>query len=311
MKRFSVLALLPLVCSPAHAIIFANTAPIDNHSTTVHDRFANDPAFNASNIDFTGVGHYQLAGSSRRQWVTMISENVFISARHTGAAPGVVTTFYPSNDPSSTPVLRTITNVAAIGNTDLLVGRLDSSVDPSIAVYDFITQTVGTSGTAYGTSEIASENAYISGISPNSAAFGGMGSSTNQAVGRNIIDAFQEDVELNVVGQTFTDAFLTVQNSNPSLTVANEATAASNGDSGAPVFRQFVLGGVTQTELIGVNLGRGSLVTGQNVGFASYVGNYATEIQDYIDLNAVPEPSSALLIGLATLGGLTRRRRCH
>jgi hypothetical protein len=142
-----------------------------------NDRFANSPSFIESGSNFSGVGR-----SADGRWVTMISPNVFISAKHYHPADGDSVTFYSGNSPTS-PLTRVISGSQQIGSTDLWVGYLDSSVGPTIQVYNRVTGPYVGSG-------LSGALAVMSGISQTTTGYGAS-NLTNQAVGTNRVEGFQ------------------------------------------------------------------------------------------------------------------------
>lgn len=122
----------PLVVLAIVTIVTANSPAImviDGFSSNQHDRFANNASFVGGTSDFSGVGR------TSNFWATMISPQVFLSADHFHPAINSTVAFYATNDPSSTPVTRTVSTGMQLGATDIWVGLLDSSLPPSIAHY--------------------------------------------------------------------------------------------------------------------------------------------------------------------------------
>jgi hypothetical protein len=283
MVRSILLALVVLVthCDAFGAII-ANFTPAEN------DRFTNSAQFIATAFNVTGVGQ-----TSTGLWGTLISPNVIISANH--AQPSGTIFFYPSNDPTSTPVTRTVTanSVRLGGLSDLWIAQLDSNVDPSISVLPFTN--VLLSG---GPNQIVPAGIY-QGLDAYQVGRSGINASPqNQAFGRNIIDGYSEDVVIANIGAITDSLLLGINNSHPF------ETTLQGGDSGAPLFVDS--GG--SLLLIGVNSFVGDDGNGNTVvNGATYVGNYAQEIQTFI--NAVPEPSSLAYVLLATV--VLRHRGMH
>ena len=281
MFQKSFLSIFVGIILPAEAIIYApGTFDADRHN-----RFEDNAAFVGSGFDFSGVGHYNIGVNANRQWLTMLSDRVFITASHTGASSGLTTTFYTGNDATATPVTNTIAEVMRIGNTDITIGRLTTALPSSIKTYDFTTQSLDSFGFFFDTN-INGQNAFINGLENNGAG-STTGLATNHGVGRNLISGFQEDSSFTLGATTYTtDTIFTNQDSSGSFDfVTDEAYAGTSGDSGAPVF--IVDNG--DLLLVGTN----SFATSAPAGGAAYTGNYANDIQNYIDAT-VPEPSSAL-----------------
>lgn len=294
------------------ALALVTAAPaaisIQNFTAATNDRFADAPGFTAAAYDWSGVGR-----SADGKWVTMISANVFLSARHfhpgsPGTGIGQSVFFYPGNDPSATPVTRTIAGVQQVGGTDLWLGYLSSPVPGTIAAYA-ISTTVLTAG-SFGTSALANAPVYLSGISPTTGSYGSY-PPTNQAVGTNRVEGFQSGV--TVSGLTG-DVLIMVQNQPGDagfIHTPYEANLAG-GDSGGPLMTlsagNLVVSGIAWA--IGtVDIDPGPGVTNRPAAIHSYTGNYAPAIQDYISLHAVPEPAGATLVAMMALATLRRRRR--
>jgi hypothetical protein len=284
-------ALAPL----AHAAI-----SIQSFSAETNDRFANDPSFIADAYDWSGVGR-----SAGGQWVVMLSGTVFLSAKHAPASGTI--TFFPGNDPGVTPVTRSITTAEAIGATDLWIGQLDSPLPGSIATYNFVTIPLTEAG--FGSSTVANQFSYMSGHSPTTSGYGGS-TLTNQAVGTNRAEGFQQNVTIS--GSTG-DVLLLVQNL-PGYAGYSHTTYEADinaGDSGSPLM--FISGGDLVVAGIAWASGTTDIQPGpgetiRNLSIYTYLGNYSGQIQDYIDAAAIPEPSVAVL-GLLSAGALLLRRR--
>lgn len=281
---------------------------ISGFNTATNDRFANEGSFVADQFDLSGVA-YNGTGPSNSGWLTMVSRNVYITAEHAKPTVGSSATFYASNDPNGASLTRSLTSDRQqIGTTDILLGTLDTPLSQDYAFYDFASEAItnNNTGPGNGPGSANSEsfinapyfaaNAYVFGRSPTS-----WPTSQNIAVGRNILDGFQP-------GRTVTNA-----NEGDSIeadvggsnAVTYEAQLAV-GDSGGPLMVDNGAGGLT---IVGLNW---FIATETNPPFfgASYVGNYSTQIQEFIDANPVPEPSqTAILLGLVGFASVLMRRR--
>lgn len=262
---------------------------IDDVGSLTNDRFADDPQFIANSYDLSGV-----AIANDGKWVTMISENVFISANHFSPANGTSVTFYGSNDPSGVSVNRTIQSSQRIGTSDLRIGTLNAGLGGSFGFYDFATQdtTTGTGGgpSSFNGSPYQNADAYIFGRS-------GTAFVTSQdiAVGRNKLDTFVGPQD--IAGTTDVSYASAVNTTGDSNYVQYEAKLQF-GDSGGPMMVDTGNGELT---VVGINWWIGSINTTEYNGF-SYVGNYDAEIQGFIDANPVPEVRSySLFLGLGAL----------
>jgi hypothetical protein len=290
----SVFLMLSMSCPGRSAIT------IDGYKAAKNDRFTNSPDFIGAKFDWSGVGR-----ANSGQWVTLISRNVVVSAFHSSPGTNLVVNFYPSNDPSSAPIQRTVTSTnQKIGATDLWVGVLNENVPESIKQYNFV-NTFLEPGMTPSAGAFSDVNAYMVGISPE--IFSGLGES--QAIGRNLVSEYVENVgfEGNADNDSLT---LNFDPATVSKHVEFEARLASR-DSGAPLFIEFTNPDTQKADLLllGINAFVGDL-NGVDLSGVNYIGNQATAINQFISINAVPEPSSSLLI-LTTMmgGGLLARRK--
>jgi len=244
---------------------------IDGYTDATNDRFTNSGSFIGSGFDFSGVGR-------RSGWGTLISPNVVIGAAHAIGAGDYH--FYEDNDPNGTPV-----------------------VGPSIAHYDFAQEAItapafdaNTNTELYNSGSFQNEVAYVFGVSPATSA----DTRVDQAMGRNRITGYIENLPFQ--SNTNNDSILFARDMMGDADWVQHETLVQGGDSGAPVFVERN-GGLL---LIGIN----SFVT-TDAGFSgiTYTGNLTTEINDFIALNAVPEPSSATIVVIAGVAVFVRRRR--
>lgn len=289
------LAALLLCARSAHGIT------ISGFSASTNDRFANDSSFIMNSFDLSGI-----ALSSEGRWVTMVSENVFVSSQHFSPSNGSTVTFYTTNDPNGATVTRTIQSSQQItggtlgNNSDIRIGVLNANVTPTVGRYSFATDdtTTATGGgpNSFASSPYDGSNAYMFGRSPSDVT-----ATIDVAVGRNIVDRWFDSV---TVDDTTDDAIgSTVDASGDANFVPFEA-ALAGGDSGAPMFvdQEGVL------TLVGLNWFVGTTSGGDSINGQSYLGNYDAEIQSFITANAVPEPSVAFLAFVSTCLFLRRKR---
>ncbi len=290
---------------------------IDGYTDATNDRFSNDPAFIMSSFNLSGIGQ-----TNYGRWATAISNNVIISASHwrpdqapdspPGLPPPDGVFFYAGNDPTAVPVLRQIVSTQAIVGTDIFLGVLNAPLPPSIAHYAIASQSLsgpvpvpngdGTFLLSYvNAGPYQGLNAYTFGLSPFDETLPGDNRETynDQAVGRNVISSYSENVP-------FTGS------DNDSLIMLNDAQGTANhvlyeslfqaGDSGGPTFVNID----GQLVLLGTNA---FVFTNGSGSGINYLGNQRASIQSFIQLNAVPEPSSIGLLGLASLLAFSQIRR--
>jgi len=259
---------------------------IDGFDTDLHDRFTNSQSFIAGAYDLSGVG---ITDSGR--WVTMVSQNVFLSANHFAPSAGSSITFYSSNDAGGPALTRTIRGVPTrISDSDLIIGTLNEPLTGDFTAYDFASSPI-LNVTQFASSPYAGANAFLFGRSPTA-----FPNSQDMAIGRNVLDRWFNSVD--AAGTTDVAVSSTVNLSGDSNFVSSEAYL-QGGDSGGPL---FVPSGGNQLQLVGVNWFIGSVGEGaasRNINGQSYLGNYSTEITSFIQQNAIPEVRT---IGLMVTG---------
>lgn len=270
---------------------------IDDFSAANNDRFANDSSFVAGSYDLSGV-----AISQSKHWATLVSGNVILSANHYDPY-GDTVAFYPDNDPNSTPITRNVTGQDRVGSTDLWMGVLNEPVPGSINYYSYATENVTESHgqSRYQNSDYYEQNAYLFRRSDTADDTYGSDKTTDMVVGRNKLDVFVEDSNLesssgDVIATS--DIWGAIDNDSGDSNYVTYETYLQPGDSGGPMFVD-VNGTFT---LVGLNAG-----IGENLSTMTYVGNYSDSIASYIAANPVPEPGMVtLLIGAAAC--VMRRR---
>lgn len=152
-----------------------------------YDRFAGDPNFIGSGIDWSGIGRMTNAAvAGEPLWGTLISPNFFVTADHTvyDSTKGIGGTlrYYPTNS-SSTYVDRVIEDGWALGN-DLWLGKLETLTDPGdiatmadVAVYPIFN--------LQDTSDYLGQEIHLFGQSGSAS-----DSSLRQRLGRNVISSY-------------------------------------------------------------------------------------------------------------------------
>jgi hypothetical protein len=279
------------LCTLFVGLNVVNGISIDGHSTTEHDRFDNSSSFIAYSFDLSGIG---IADSGR--WLTMVSPKVFLSAHHFFPADDVSVTFYTGNDPNGSSLTRTVSYSERIGSSDLRIGYLDQALSANYAHYDIASASINNltnfSSTYYDT------DAYLFGRSPSSFTV-----SQDMAVGRNKLDSFATNQEAN---GTTDHALIAYNNVTGESNFLTDEALLQTGDSGAPMMVENA-GSLT---LVGINWFIGTDSNNDPLNGFSYVGNYNSDIETFINANPVPELSATgiyMALFLMTLGIGSRR----
>ena len=286
-KRDSIFVLVLMglvVTNPLHADI-----NIDGYDAAANDRFANNGSFVANAYDLSGV-----ALTDGGRWLTMVSPNVYVSAFHYFPTLDSSVTFYDSNDPAGGSVTRTIvSNAERIGTSDVFIGTLNAPLPAQYTYYSFASADI-TTNADFMSSPYYNADAFVFGRSP-----GDYPISQDMAIGRNKLDIWFEDGTVKDVMEATLGSIVDDPGDNNYLQY--EAHIVS-GDSGGPLMVDE--GG--ELKLVGINWFNGELTSGDDAGKQingySYLGHYDAEIQAFIDANAVPEPSTFIL--LITAAGL-------
>ncbi len=273
---------------------------IQNFAAASNDRFANNPNFIGSGLNWSGVGRSNTGG-----WGTMLTPSVFLSATHARPGTGSVMSFFPGNDPSALAVTRTVTGGQRLGTSDLWVGTLSSALPPAITNYQFCQ--IAVSAANFATSALNDLPILMGGISPTASGYGAV-TATVQTVGTNRLEGFAEDL---VVDGSTGDVLLTAQNLTSDATYGFTVTGFEaqlvSGDSGSPLM--MVAGG--RLVLVGIAWAAGAvdinpdpnIVINRPGSAFSYTGSHTTEI-----LALIPEPAVPWLV-LPACGLLALRRR--
>ncbi len=307
LARAKKLRIVPLCLSTA--LLFASIAcehvradiVIADYTAAENDRFAVDglgnpfPSFIAANFNLSGIGQ-----TNSGRWATAISRNVVITAFHFAPGIGSTINFYSNNNPNTAPVTSTLASGTRVGSTDLYLGVLSQPLPSSISSFAFVQQSLVGPGPVGNTSTIVSAgslqglNTYMFGRSP-----GVYAASQDQAVGRNLITGYSENVRFN---GTDNDSIMMIDDNFPTQSpdfVQHEAYF-QGGDSGGPTFVEIN----GELVLLGTNAFIFNGTDSQNIPFrgsgVNYTGNQAAFINNFIAISAVPEPSSLLLIAVAT-----------
>lgn len=315
--KFLTFALLLLTSNVLSADIF-----IDDFTDATNDRFTDDPAFIGVGQDFSGVGRGDglidpdtgLEVTTQVRWGTLLSRNVVITANHFPAAPGNPNqtsslSFYRNND-SSDSVVRNLVSGQRLGDSDLFLSVLDAPVPADFQVYDFArglisadpfdedtNNTLQPAVTDDGRS-LEGEIAYLFGVSPTDRP--DADTRFDQAVGRNRISGYLEDIPTHGPDN---DLLVLIRDGRADPDYVTHEARFAAGDSGAPLFIE--VGG--ELQLLGVN----SVVSTSGTVFSgvAYIGNHSAEIDSFISANAIPEPASAIVLGLFSCTLLLRRKR--
>ena len=235
----------------------------------------------------------------------MLSRNVLLTARHSQGSGGYF--FHPNNDPNSTPEIRNAVSSQRIGNSDLFLVALDQNVGPNTEFYQFATESI--SATPFNEDVSLSDNVFNAGSFQNEVAYVFGRSSEpgptqrDHAVGRNAVSGFIENAPFQ--DNLDNDVLVFNQDLPGDPDFVPFETFLQVGDSGAPVFVERN----GELLLLGINVFVAQDEDGNNLSAITYTGNLSSEINAFISVNAVPEPSSAALVMIAGFAAFVRRRR--
>lgn len=263
---------------------------VASYDANVNERLNGSANFIGAGYDWSGVGQ-----TSDGRWVTMISDEYFISVGHYHPVAGTDNVrFYLSDSLSGGFEDYTVDTSFGIqlmtdqGLSDIWIGRLTSTASSNIATYN-IFDPLGDPNLLEG------ENAFVVGNS-------GQGAYQNFRVGTNVLDL--DDGILGVAERS-----VSVVNGWSATEVYDADvlydTFFQSGDSGAPTF--IVNNGVL--ELVGVHSVAGTITLpggNEQVSIDSLVSGYRQEILGII--TPVPEPGGVVLV-LGAAAFLTLRRR--
>ena len=176
------------------------------------------------------------------------------------------------------------------------IGYLNQALSADYAHYGIASTSINNltnfSSTYYDT------NAYLFGRSPSS-----FETSQDMAIGRNKLDSFATNQEVN---GTTDHALIAYNNVTSDPNFLTDEAQLQTGDSGAPMMVENS-GSLT---LVGINWFIGTDINGDPLNGFSYVGNYSSDIEAFIDANPVPELSATgicMALFLMTLGLSSRR----
>ena len=321
-----------------------------------HDRFTNDPGF-ANDLGFIGSSFSPDAFSGIGiaftpqffnpdlppflRYGTLVSRNVIVTSSHAPAVGEI--TFYPSNDPNATPVVRNITsNSIVLDDSDLRASVLDAPVPVGLATYSFANeffsgpppQEVPTPDPNDDPNATTFENQIVQGSEVPFIDDTGLGELVlqvggspidrslslddrriDQAVGQNRVSGYVENTFSNL-NDSNNDTLLLVEERPGDDEFVDSESLAQGGDSGAPVFQA-----VSNDDLVLIGLnsiaGRVTINSGtpdedeRNFSGIAYIGNRATSLNAFISANAIPEPSATTVLLSMFCSHLLIRRRTH
>lgn len=264
---------------------------VASYDADVNERLNGSANFIGAGYDWSGVGQ-----TSDGRWVTMISDEYFISVGHYHPVAGADNVrFYLSDSLSGgfeDYMVDTSFGIQLMtdqGLSDIWIGRLTSSTSSNISSYEIFDPLPSPD-------ILEGEDVFVVGNS-------GQGSYQNFRVGTNVLDL--DDGTLGVAERS-----VSVVNG-WSATAIYDAdvpydTFFQSGDSGAPTF--IVNDGVL--ELVGVHSVAGTITLpggDEQVSIDSLVSGYRQEILGLI--TPVPEPAGMVLVWGACMMLSLRRRR--
>jgi len=245
---------------------------IDDFTNAENDRFSNDPSFILDGRNLAGIG------KNNKRWGTLVADNVILSAFHFHPPVGEPITFYATNDPAGPTESRVIVTGLQFGDSDVWLGILDSPLPPEYAPFPFATEDL-TSAIQFNNSVYYGQTAYMLGLSPTSPDV-----ALDMCVGRNKLSNYQFNQawqsNVSVSGETG-NAIRAFYNDPGDAAYVEHEAYLQELDSGGPLLVD--IGG--ELRIVGFNwyIESVALPLPRDFSAVSYVGNFATQIQNIID----------------------------
>ena len=197
-----------------------------------------------------------------------------------------------------------------IGDSDVFLSRLSAPVPASLKIFDIATEFLSAPtfdpnmdiGSQIGNAgSFQNEEAFLYGISPTSRS----DTRVDHAVGRNRISGYVENIPFG--SNTNNDSLLFIEDVVGDPDYVEFEAQFRGGDSGAPAFVERN----GELLLLGINTFINGADSELEFSGVTYAGNHIDDINEFIALNAVPEPGSASLILLAMAACSFVRRRSN
>jgi hypothetical protein len=288
MKLFSlitqVLAIM-LGANISHGIIIRGPSTSDNNRFVGGPGATENGSFQYNTYDFSGVGW---ATSTPSQSITLISDQHFLAANHnkpTGTmsfrdTTGVVHTY----SVSGYTIISNAAYPSLSGNSDLILGTLNTAVSANISYYSLLDPT-------------------LSPIGQDTLIYG-----QNGRVGESsIVDVLEAEVDhggaLGIVQGVVTESKYVIAAGSP------DDAYFTGGDSGGP---SFIVGNDNNLILSGVHWAQDSDDENQYL-YDTYSSAYINQLNSVSGLTVttslIPEPSTGMLLGFAVIAISFKRRR--
>ena len=285
MKRSALLLFAFVASAPSGSALIINAYDLDSH-----ERFSNDAGFIGNPHDWSGI-----SGSCR---ATMVSDRFFLSSNHAHPGVGGNISFFHTNDSGGTSETHQIAAGARIRNTDLWLGRLDTSVSSFVKKYSVpnisSTNVIGTEVLVVGRNNNAEAP------------------SPNNLFGRNVVDDFFADITISgeEAGTGVGDIILYDFDTGAGG-LGTDESRVQGGDSGSPVFA-IANGDPAMLGIHWLLASEDGVFSSGDTFISSYISDINTEMAGFgesLTVVSVPEPSAALRFSTLALAGLCRRTR--
>lgn len=174
------------------------------------------------------------------------------------------------------------------------IGYLDQALSANYAHYKIAENSINDLND-FNNSPYHDADAYLFGRSP---FFSSFTVSQDMAIGRNKLDSFATNQEVN---GTTNHALIAYNNLTNHPNFLTDEASLQTVDSGAPMMVEYA-GSLT---LVGINWFIGTDSNNDPLNGFSYVGNYSSDIETFINANPVPELSATgiyMALFLITLG---------